>query len=410
MPLKRVPGPEDTSDRVYDSQDSDADGVIVRHELLENATDFCVEEGDTDDDLDAKHIFGDNQALRSKLWISETDVNVSTGSNKFASVVEMKQYDLGRHFDPKITTSLDKLSSLNKLVVESPKISKVKKENNSFDSIRSSFKRRGVSPHYSDLISNESISKKFIDWHFITEDSQFKELSIESTLYNEKKALLRRYPTIESLLMAYGVSGDTLDLLETESHLLTSRREIDTLCQISPIESMLESIACYVDKSEHFAKYFVCFILDRKIYESISCDSTWCTRIFMKLPQEDFYQEYFSLVHRHDYFLHHRTIKLITGIQTPLIRRIFFQNEDLSGEEATKVLVTEFNNLFDKRRLRDLLYFILSIYGSQFMPFGDSSATQYFKNCVDDLFNASASDVEFSLLSGVLGVYMKMRE
>lgn len=397
----------ETEDNIGDSQDSDTGKLLVRHELVESITEFCEEESDTDDDRETSELFGKNSGLKPSLLdpkIKLEELSVKKADN----VVKIKQYDLGHHFDPRITTSLDKFSKLKKLAGESPKASKSWTDNNCVRDVRTSFKRRGVSPHYSDLITNETISKRFIDWHFITENSQFQELSIESTLYNEKEELMRRYPTLESLLMSFGVSGNTLDSLASEKYLLTSRREIDTLCQISPIDSMLEALVHYRGASEQFTRYFICFVLDRKIYESLSCDSLWCTKMFNEIPCDEFLQEYFTLVHPHDYFLHHRTIKLIANIQTPLIRRIFFERNCLSGPEATEVLVAEFNNLFDKRCLQDLLYFVLSIYGSKFLPFGDSPATRYFKNCVDDLFNASASDVELSLIGGILGVIMKM--
>ncbi|QLL33046.1 hypothetical protein HG536_0D05670 [Torulaspora globosa] len=406
MALKDEPGCEKEDD-IDDSQDSDTGRLLVRHELVESVTEFREEESDTDDDRETSQLFGKSSVIRSSLLDPKIEIE-DLSVKKVENVVKIKQYDLGHHFDPRIATSLNKFSKLRKLAGDSPKASKTSTDSTYEGDIRTSFKRRGVSPHYSDLITNETISKRFIDWHFITENSQFQELSIESTLYNEKEELMRRYPTLESLLMSFGVSGDTLDSLATERYLLTSRREIDTLCQISPVDSMLEALAHYLGVSERFTKYFICFVLDRKIYESVSCDSLWCTKMFKEIPCDDFFQEYFSLVHPHDYFLHHRVIKLISNIQTPLIRRIFFEKSCLSSEEATEILVAEFNNLFDKRRLQDLLYFVLFIYGSEFIPFGDSPATRYFKNCVDDLFNASASDVELSLIGGILGVITKM--
>ncbi|QLQ80063.1 hypothetical protein HG537_0D00630 [Torulaspora globosa] len=405
MPLKEESGHEE--DDVEDSQDSDTGRLLIRHQLVESVIEFCEEESDTDEDCDTSELFGKNSVVKSNLLDSKIQLEDSR-VQKVDNVVKIKQYDLGHHFDPRITTSLNKFSKLRKLAADSSKASKSWTDTDCVRAVQTSFKRRGVSPHYSDLITNETISKRFIDWHFITENSQFQELSIESTLYGEREELMRRYPTLESLLMSFGVSGDTLDSLASEKYLLTSRREIDTLCQISPVDSMLEAFAYYLGTSDQFIKYFICFVLDRKIYESMSCDSLWCTKIFNKISHDKFLQEYFTLVHPQDYFLHHRIIKLIGNIQTPLIRRTFFEENCLSDEKATEILVTEFNNLFDKRRLQDLLYFVLSIYGSEFLPFGPSPATQYFKDCVDDLFNASTSDVELSLIGGILGVIMKM--
>lgn len=407
MSVKEESRCEDESGDIYDSQDSDTERFVIRHELVQSVAEYCSEEGDTDDDREANQLFGQNSTLRSKLWEPKIEIDKSSVIKR-EDVVQVKQYDLGHHFDPMITKSLDKISSVTKQVEDSPKGVKTRTKNGGIEDIQLSFKRRGVSPQYSDLITNETVSKRFIDWHFITEDSQFQELPIETTLYDEQEALVTRYPTLESLLMSFGVSGDMLDSLATEKYLLTSKRGIDTLCQLSPIDSILDAFSHYINVSEQFTKYFICLILDRKVYESLSCDSLWCTKIFKNLPHHSFLDEYFSLVHPHDYFLHHRVIKLIANIQTPLIRRIFFKDNDQSDEEARKVLVAEFNHLFDKRRLQDLLYFVLSIYGSEFMPFGDTLATRYFKNCVDDLFNASASDVEISLISGILGVILKI--
>lgn len=83
-----------------------------------------------------------------------------------------------------------------------------------------------------------------------------------------------------------------------------------------------------------------------------------------------------------------------------MIRQLFSEGDFLAGEQARIKLVQEFNDLFDKRRFQQLLYFVLTIYGSKYMPFGDTDVTLYFKDCIADLFNASASDVELSLLNG----------
>lgn len=390
------------SDNVEDSQGSDSDGPIIKREIGKDTNDCFL--SSLEEDSSADEIDDIDKGEKSNI---ESSFNASNiwGIKKEESV-EFKSYDLGRHFDPRISTSLDKVQALTRLANDLP----VKPESKTiFEGKVPAFKNRDVSSHYIDLILKESISKKYLDWHFITENTQFEEQPPSSVLFGPDENLFKRYPTLESLLVAFGVGRDTLDFIFMEKSPLTNSRQNDTLCKLSPFDTMINAFACYQDQTEQFAKYFICFILDRKVYESMFCDTIWCSKIYKTFSADDFMQQYVSLVHSQDYFLHYRLIKLIPAAQDLLIRRLFSEGEFLAGEQARIKLVQEFNDLFDKRRFQQLLYFVLTIYGSKYMPFGDTDVTLYFKDCIADLFNASASDVELSLLNGFLSIFIKIR-
>lgn len=398
---------DEDGDSVEDSQCSESEGPIIRPEVPEEPDHFVfssLEEESSADESNGSVTDRNEKKNKDSTVRSSFVANVWGGKEEIS--VGVKSYDLGHHFDPSLSSSLDRIRTLTKLADNSPANPKSKAL---FDAEWHDLKVKEVSPHYIDLVLKESISKKYLDWHFITENSQFDEVLPNSFLCDSDETLLERYPTLESLLVAFGVAPKTLDLIQMENSPLSSSRHNDTLCQLSPFDAMIDAFACYQEKSEQYARYFICFILDRKVYESICCDTLWCSKIYKTFSPDAFVQVHLSLVDSKDYFLHHRLIKLIPTIQDVLVRRVLFNAKDLTEDQAKDILVEEFNDLFDKRRFQQLLYFVLVIYGSKYMPFGDSYATRYFKDCTVDLFNASASDVELSLLNGFLSIFAKIQ-
>lgn len=388
-------------ENVSDSQDSSSEGPIIEQPSGRKSDDFPYSSLEEDSSIEYLSEKDDNE-------ITEFNAKKIWESNKQESV-EVKSHDLGKHFDPSIGRSLDKIDQLTRLVDDSPSRSRVASTTHGSKGTRLSFRKKDVPSHYVDLVQKESISQKYLDWHFITEDTQFEELSPECILFGPEETLFKLYPTLEDLLIAFGVTRETLEYVSTKESPLSERRNNDTLCDLTPFDTMTELFTCYQDRTAHYAEYFLCFILDRKVYESVPCNATWCSKIYERFSPSNFLQKYLSLVHSKDYFLHHRLIKLIPAVQDLLLCQIMFNGKDLTPERAKVLIVKEFNRLFDRKELQELLYFVLSVYGSKYMPFGESDATSYFKDCIEDLFHASASDVELSLLNGFLSTFKKIR-
>lgn len=401
---------------VHDSQVSDSDSLIIVNEI--QTTQEQVELSSTDEELSSE----DSNLLREDELFKRTAVKKENLKRREShsseeNSISVKQYDLGRHFDPQIISSMEKIELLNKQIDNSfTKDQTITLTSNlEKTTLRYHLKRSHVSDYYIDLIIKESISGKYLDWHFITENCYFEELSPCVSFFScgngklEATKMLEKYPSLKDLLLSFGVSEATMDMLSTKESPITCTRQHDTLCEISPTESMMHALSLYNNDNIYFLKYFICFILDRKVYESMDCDMIWCTKIYNTLSKEHFTKVYMSLVDKQDYLMHYRLIRLIPAFQKPLVRQLFFEEKELDSKESIAVIVKEFNELFDKRHFQKVLYFILVVYGSQYMPFGQSSVTRYFKCCTDDMSDENTNEVELSLLKGLLSIFTKIQ-
>lgn len=409
-------GPDE---RVRDSQDSDSDSLIITNEM--KTTEEEIELSSTDGDPSSEDSAA-SDLVRDDVLFKRTVVNTKSLKRRDSELTEediisVKQYDLGNHFDPQIMSSMEKLKMLNEQIDNS--FTKDRSitlcSNLERTKLRSHLKKSNVSDYYIDLITKETISDKYLDWHFITENCYFEELSPCLGFFSgsdgrlELNTMLERYPSLEDLLLSFGVSDATMEMLSTKKSPITHSRQHDTLCELSPIGSMMHALLLYKSDNIYFLKYVICFILDRKVYESMDCDTIWCTKIYSMFSKERFIKVYLSLVDEQDYFMHYRMIRLIPAFQTPLVRQLFFAEKELDSKESVAVIVKEFNELFDERLFQKVLYFVLVVYGSQYMPFGQSPVTRYFKCCTDDMSDGNTNEVELTLLKGLLSIFTKIQ-
>ena len=219
----------------------------------------------------------------------------------------------------------------------------------------------------------------------------------------------KQFPTLHELCLALGCNKVKLNNIHISKEDLL---QYDNLVELTPTENVMKLI-CYYGSDPLFNKIFICLILDRKIYESLFCDSLICTTIYCKLilqndPDNEslFLQDYLQVVDKGNYFLHYRLIRLLPNLKNALIERLFKENQDTKLAQFVKT----FNKLFDEKMYRDLLYFVLFIYGSDEMPFGNSKTTEYFKDCVYDMTQDGTNDVELSLMKGVLNLFYQINE
>lgn len=383
---------------------SDDDSVIIRHEL-DCAQDAIV--SSSEDELKAEEpLIPEDKLLARAVGTSEMPETVETNLENNSNYVTLKQHNWGPHFDLHLATSLDKIQCLNDDMQNPSMVSSA--EDGTRTQLMSRLQDKDVSPQYIDLVVKESISGRYIDWHFITQDTQFQDVSIEQEFLSDEKgalvgsALRETYPTLIQLLHSIGVSQPTLkSLVISDQKPLTHNRCHDTLCEMSPVDTMMRALEIYAENSELFLKYFLCFILDRKIWESMECNTHWCAQVSKIFTSEQLIDGYLDIVERRDYFMHYRLVRSLPGLQSLLVRQLL-------GPETTHAIVQEFEQLMDDKLYQPLLYFTLLIYGTRFMPFGFSPTTQYFKDCTEDLCNESTNAVELSLLRGILGIFLKV--
>ncbi|CAR31057.1 hypothetical protein ZYGR_0P03630 [Zygosaccharomyces rouxii] len=373
------------------SSDSDEDAIIFRQNVNDNELDSSSSSSSSTDE--------DDRLLQTLKRTSYSSRRVTRSSPiKKSKSVQIQKFDLGRNFDPQLASSLDRIQNVKDEVDNPSTVTTVKEQKS--NTVRSRIKPRDASSQYIDLIVRETISGRYIDWHFISNDTRFEDVDIDDELIEDsdnhavRDAIRRKYPTLLELIESLGAD---LSLLQ-EDKPLTRKRDYDSLSEMTPVDSMMRAIGCYQDDKQ-FIKYLLCFILDRKIWESQDCDDDWCSQMLESVGDEQIIDFYLSLVDPKDYFMHYRLSRCISRLQSPLIHRII---RPITIEE-------EFTQLIEDKNYESLLYFTLFVYGSHEMPFGPSSRTQYFKDCVEDMCNEGTNAVELSLLRGLLSLFLKIR-
>lgn len=340
------------------SSDSDEDAIIFRQNVNDNELDSSSSSSSSTDE--------DDRLLQTLKRTSYSSRRVTRSSPiKKSKSVQIQKFDLGRNFDPQLASSLDRIQNVKDEVDNPSTVTTVKEQKS--NTVRSRIKPRDASSQYIDLIVRETISGRYIDWHFISNDTRFEDVDIDDELIEDsdnhavRDAIRRKYPTLLELIESLGAD---LSLLQ-EDKPLTRKRDYDSLSEMTPVDSMMRAIGCYQDDKQ-FIKYLLCFILDRKIWESQDCDDDWCSQMLESVGDEQIIDFYLSLVDPKDYFMHYRLSRCISRLQSPLIHRII---RPITIEE-------EFTQLIEDKNYESLLYFTLFVYGSHEMPFGPSSRTQ----------------------------------
>ncbi|CAG58182.1 KRE29 [Nakaseomyces glabratus] len=239
-----------------------------------------------------------------------------------------------------------------------------------------------------DHISSEVLSDKFRDWHFITQECR----DIDNT-------------TLSSMLDAFGV-GNSADLLNLKIIASEYTKKYDSLSTIYPVGYMLEELVDYyrrtLPRAETPLEYchaFFLFVLDIKIYDSHECDTSWCEEVLdiltQRFRQEEIFDVYLKVVELNDYYMHYRVTKLIPRMKSYILAKLF-------GTVDTVTIVNEFNTLLDDKRYKELLYFLLLVLGTRYVPRGKNETIKYFISCVTDVYDDSQSNPEISIIKNYL--------
>ncbi|CAI4060231.1 hypothetical protein SKDZ_05G1100 [Saccharomyces kudriavzevii ZP591] len=415
--------PNFISDTENDSLNSDEDLSTFDGDLA-----LSTVKSKTTDDFDP--ILKRSIPSKRKVASNDEDEEASRTPKKSINYVPLKSFNLGESFDTSITTKVAKLQHLNEEISNSPKRGPnivVTSNTVAKSELQKSVKFSGPIPEaYLDMVTKETISDKYKDWYFISENCHYEELmDLEmrdmdhSFLFgngecqgNVPEFLRLKCPNITDLLALFGVNEEKFQSLKID-YGQNENSKFDSLCTIFPVNKMLKFLMYYYndagEEKEIFLKTFICFILDRNVFNAMELEYKPCFQVLELFDEVHFMNSYFDIVRKDDFFLHHRLLQIFPSLQNLVLRRLF-GGRDAPNETVRENLINKFNELFDYKNYKNLLYFILMMYGSRFIPFGPKSqVTEYFKDCILDISNETANDVEISILKGILNLFSKIR-
>lgn len=378
---------EDDSGLIVGDSDSSVGLPIVEHAFnqhqFSSSDDEAEEEGPIIPSVREHSSEEDEEGMPSPKKVSRS-----------TSAVKIRQFDLGASFDAKINDHINKMTQINNEANESFTLSE--NTNNKLVNLIKEFREHiadnsNIDDSLISQIVNESVSDKYKDWYFMTLNCDPNHSQV----------------SIKDMLLSFGVSNTKM---EQETVKDEDVLQYDTFCELFPIDEMLEHTAKALTSKqlnyETKIRYFLYFILDRNIYDSSNMDFMWCQKTLRSIlgPQQtlnSFFDLYFKIfqLERTKYLFIYRLIRLLPAIKNDIVSYLFKTKEDF---------IKEFDCLFDAKDFRNLLYFILSTYGSHMMPFGENQHTQYFIDCVYDLSKDGNNDVELTILNGLLNIFMKM--
>ncbi|CCF56447.1 hypothetical protein KAFR_0B01480 [Kazachstania africana CBS 2517] len=408
-----------SDEEIADSQDSDPitgsptkKNQIINFEddkFLDSSSDLSSSnETDLDSDLELAVLKPKSKKFRPNDadYRSKSDVDTK---NEFITV---KQFDLGGSFDSTINEQHSKLQRASSLLKISPGRGKQAIQTTSkqeVDTIRKKLfecvKNKNVTDNIVEIIASEHISDRYKDWFFITANCN-----------NDNSYFPTHYSNINDLMRSFGVEEGKL-----EANMRFHDDDIsqfDSFAWILPIEEMIARFDSFLKKNSlspenfaHVVKIFICFILDRNVFCSNEfLLKNWCNRVYFRLILKKFldndnnafikiYNSLFDLQKKR-YFLLYRLTRLLPHLKNFFVYSMF--------KHDVNEIINEFNNLFDsKRYTKNFYYFLLFVYGSDRLPYGVTRATTYFKDCISDMSNNSAGEVELSLLNGLLNMFIK---
>ncbi|KOG99985.1 Smc5-Smc6 complex subunit KRE29 [Saccharomyces eubayanus] len=380
------------------------------------------------DDVDP--ILKRSMLSKRKAPSNDEDEDISRTPKKSVNYIPLKNYNLGKSFDTTIITKIIKLQDLNDEISKSPRKSTslvVTSNTVAKRELQKSLKFSGTVPEiYLDLVTKETISDKYKDWYFISENCHYEELTDlemkdmdHSFLFdngvfqgNVPEFMRSKCPNIANLLVLFGISEKKSQSLKIQ-YKENENCKYDKLCTIFPTEKMLKFLMYYYkgdgEEREVFLKSFICLILDKNVFNSMEFEFRLCYKILKLFDETHFINSYLEIVCKDDFFLHYRLLQIFPILQNVLLRKLF-NEEEATSDTTRQNLIDKFNELFDYKKYKNLLYFILMMYGSKFIPFGPKSqVTEYFRDCILDVSNETTNDVEISILKGILNLFSKIR-
>lgn len=342
-------------------------------------------------------------------------------------------FNLGASFDSKVADKVQQLKNAHQLIEEG--LSHTQDSNPQTDIVTPEETVREMKKRYrSKLEQNKMLDNvdhdlinimcrdetgRYRDWFFITKNSKDDNI-----------------PTGNILVFLTSIGVDPI-MLEDDFHLVdVDVNELDPYPMIHHPDYILQEFNKTPIHDNSF-KWWLLLILDKTIYNSLGCNLSWCQEMVEKFAKQhgsmkklvELYWQYIRLNER-KYYMLYRLTRIVPTLK-PIFIKDMFQND-------LKQLVKQFDMLFDAQNYKDLLYFILFIYGSELYPIGNSSnlegdddgavseamnlysdidtilkdkpvkpnesqsISQYFKDCIIDVSSDGQSAREIPIILSIL--------
>ncbi|CEP62954.1 Smc5-Smc6 complex subunit KRE29 LALA0_S06e07712g [Lachancea lanzarotensis] len=340
---------------------------------------------DSDDILSSKkHSLNDIVCLSDSLEsdpdsedpLQDIGIPLGTGglrqSPKPSDELRFVEFDTSeRAFDENIVARLNKFEELSKIiepdVVEPKESEDASRQTSKF--LMSIFKQN-VPRAYVEMVVAESSGQRFRDWHFISEDATVRRPDPWDVFLNPSANIHNK--SLNDLLRSFGVVNF---MSENTERIKTSM--YDTMNRLESVAWMCKELENYVNSSG-FTRTFIRFVLDRNIFESAECITSWCSTIYAKLSEVHFLNIYFELVDREEYMLHLRISQQIPEFRKPLIDELF-PNAD--WETIIKFCAT----IPSSKNYLQMVYFVLLVYGTDIFPPARSENSKQLRKRIQDL-------------------------
>lgn len=382
---------------------------------------------------------------RNNKYSRKNHGNISYGM-KDKNHITLSQFNLGDSFDFKVIEKLDQLNKLSNMINTNDNNNKYKNDykpafdtygsKESISQLKKQYRLKlsknniNLAPDTIDMICYDKTGK-YKDWYFITNNSQDQLVT----------------SNLENFLLSIGVDKDMLSGdFYIDDNLFN---ELDPYCIIFEPGYILQEFANLINHmndtnkifNDNIFKWWLYLILDKTIYNSVQCNIFWCTsilNIFIKKygSIDKLIQLYWRYIRSNSnrYYLLYRLTQLL-----PILKKYFI--DDLFKSDP-KLLINQFDILYDSHNFKDLLYFILFIHGSKMYPIeSDTSITnndiegdnliettsnvnskasnnivkndqyspqsiiQYFKDCIIDCSSDQQCSREILIILGILKLF-----
>ena len=309
--------------------------------------------------------------------------------------IQFEQFQIDHHsFDEDLVSRVDKIERIRE-ELETASASTLTAKNElqlAREQVRRSFKQ--PVPHaYIDALFQDNLGQQRQDWYFITENAELEHRDPWDIFLGAPKP---PKISLKDLLQSFGVSPEFMSPdfpgVKTDMY--------DTMNRIPPVALMSRQLQKYY-KCRGFKRSFICFILDRNIFNSPECSSDWCSGIFERLNPQRFIRAYLRTIPRDCYMLHLRICRQIPEFSGLLCDTLF-------GNHIHETVTTEFKRLLDGEEYQNLLYFVLFVYGTGAIPFGETLTSQVLSDQIYDLCK-EGNHVELVVIRSYINLFKKMR-
>lgn len=340
------------ANNIHEDEDKDPTYTVKGNKSVQSAVDQILQR--------VQRSSSSRSSISRRPAINRNNIRGSSQKND-PGQIEITKSNLGDSFDSKISDKVKQLNRVHEVMESSihPPSSSNDNKHRSIHDLKKQYiatlegNQAVLDPTLIDIICRDETGR-YRDWFFITKNSKPEiDISTNSSFF-------------------YSIGADPIRL-QSQFHIQDIHlSELDPYPKIHHPDYILQKYM-EVPPDDSSFKWWLYLILDKTIYNSLQCNIIWCNKIMLPRFIEQYgsmetlvelYWQYANLKER-KYYLLYRLTRLL-----PTLKPIFIQN--LFDNDPEQV-VTEFDKLFDLQNYKDLLYFILFIYGSVVYPIGKDS-------------------------------------